>query len=207
VPFKNRSALNHLQINFGLIVINVIINLIVVLEMLLIIIGVHTILIENYVKMKIVLNVLINNLLHIQKVNFGVIKMYYVLDKCPFCKHKTELKLFELLKQQNYNVKKESSFIWSKNKRFDFILEELKLIIELNGAQHFKQISNWQSPEETQENDEFKNKLANKNGYRIIRICQEIVWNDTENCEIQLKVAINQNNKIIKIGNVFKNKK
>jgi very-short-patch-repair endonuclease len=126
---------------------------------------------------------------------------------CPFCKRKTELKLFEWLKQLKYNVKKESSFIWSKGKRFDFILEEFKLIIELDGAQHFKQVSNWKSPEKTQENDELKNKLANENGYRIIRICQEIVWNETEDWENQLNEAINKNNKIIKIGNVFKNKK
>jgi very-short-patch-repair endonuclease len=126
---------------------------------------------------------------------------------CPHCKHKTELKLFEWLKQLKYNVKKESSFIWSKGKRFDFILDQLKLIIELDGAQHFKQISNWQSPEKTQENDALKNKLANENGYRIIRICQEIVWNDTEDWKNQLNEAINKNNKIIKIGNVFKNKK
>lgn len=39
-------------------------------------------------------------------------------------------------------------------------MEDIKL--ELDGQQHFIQISNWESPEETQENDNFKNKLALK---------------------------------------------
>ena len=49
---------------------------------------------------------------------------------CPICKNKTELKLFEWLKENKYNTKKESSFIWSKGRRYDFILQDLKLIIE-----------------------------------------------------------------------------
>jgi hypothetical protein len=42
---------------------------------------------------------------------------------CPHCKHKTELKLFEWLKKQNYNIRKQLSFHWSQNKVYDFIIE------------------------------------------------------------------------------------
>ena len=36
---------------------------------------------------------------------------------------------------------------------FDFYIEELKIIIELDGAQHFRQVANWVLPEEQQKKD------------------------------------------------------
>ena len=58
-------------------------------------------------------------------------------------------------------------------------LEEQKIIIELDGRQHFVQVGNWKTPEEQFENDQYKEKCANENGYSVIRIIQEDVWNDT----------------------------
>jgi len=72
-------------------------------------------------------------------------------------------------------------FTWSQNKIYDFVIKNI--IIELDGAQHFEQVSNWQLLEKTQENDTLKNKLALENGYNMIRICQRIVWNDKEDWE------------------------
>ena len=40
------------------------------------------------------------------------------------------------------------------------------------------QIWNWKTPEEQFENDQYKEKCANENGYSVIRILQEDVWND-----------------------------
>lgn len=100
---------------------------------------------------------------------------------CPNCKYKTELKLFEWLKEKYKNVQKQITFEWSQNKRYDFVINNI--IIELDGKQHFEQISNWQSPEKNNINDLLKNKLANENGYRMIRICQEIVLYDKEDWE------------------------
>lgn len=120
---------------------------------------------------------------------------------CPHCKHKTELKLFEWLKEKYPNVQKQITFDWSQKKRYDFVINNI--IIELDGPQHFKQISNWQSPEENQINDTLKNKLANDNGYRMIRICQEIVLNDLEDWEIQLINAITTENTLINIRSVY----
>jgi very-short-patch-repair endonuclease len=113
---------------------------------------------------------------------------------CPKCRYKTELKLFNWLKTYNINVESQVKFYWCKKIQklpFDFLLEKYKLIIELDGLQHFKQVSNWQSPEKTQENDEFKNKSALDNGYHMIRISQEIVLADKEDWENKLKEAIN----------------
>ena len=221
--------LNRLLINFGLIVINVRIHLIVVQVMLVIIIGVHTVLIKNYVKMKNVKIVLINHLHLKLKVNFGVIKTNYYLDKyinvvlkkifficnkcfnefdcslanvinnswCPYCINKSEGKLFYWLKKQTYLVKPQVIFNWCKKQKklpFDFLLKDFNIIIELDGPQHFKQVSNWKSPEYNKENDEFKNKLALENGYKMIRISQEIVLADKEDWENKLKEAINKCN-------------
>lgn len=127
---------------------------------------------------------------------------------CSYCKNKTELKLFNWLKEQNFNVISQVKFDWCKNKQklpFDFVIEEYNLIIELDGKQHFEQVSNWQSPEETKIRDDFKNKMALANNYSIIRICQRIVLFDKEDWENQLKQVIKKydNPKLIKIGNIY----
>ena len=103
---------------------------------------------------------------------------------CPICVNKTEKKLYEQLLQIYPNIVSQFRADWCKNiisKRnlpFDFVLEEQKIIIELDGKQHFVQIWNWKTPEEQFENDQYKEKCANENGYSVIRILQEDVWND-----------------------------
>lgn len=129
--------------------------------------------------------------------------------RCNLCKYKTQKKLFNWLKENfiNYTIKNEMKFEWAKTEksylRYDFYITELNLIIELDGKQHFEQVSNWSSPEEQQINDNFKNKLANKNGYRMIRICQQIVLRDKENWDNQLKNAIENTSQLIKIGSIY----
>ena len=54
-------------------------------------------------------------------------------------------------------------------------LEDFKIIIELDGAQHFKQVRNWQSPEEQLIKDKYKMEQANINGYSVLRLLQEDV--------------------------------
>jgi very-short-patch-repair endonuclease len=101
---------------------------------------------------------------------------------CPYCKNKTEQKLYEALKLIYPSIIHQFKQEWCKKKTylpFDFCIPELKIIIELDGAQHFIQVSNWSCPEETHENDSFKEKCANENGYSMIRIIQEDVFNDT----------------------------
>ena len=103
---------------------------------------------------------------------------------CPICVNKTEKKLYEQLLQIYPNIVSQFRVDWCKNiisKRdlpFDFVLEEQKVIIELDGNQHFVQVMNWKTPEEQFENDQYKEKCANENGYSVIRIIQEDVWND-----------------------------
>lgn len=51
-----------------------------------------------------------------------------------------------------------------------------KIIIEIDGEQHFRQVWNWKSPDENQKNDIYKMKCANSNGFSVIRILQMDIY-------------------------------
>lgn len=155
----------------------------------------------------------------------------YLFD-CPFCEdeyestlnnisngnwcdcivNKTEIILYNWLKNNynyNFDIEKQKKFEWCKNIRclpFDFCIDELKLLIELDGRQHFEQVSNWISPEENQKIDKHKMNLANDNGYSIIRIYQPHVWNNKNSWEINLRNAVKSYNIVtnIFIGEIYK---
>lgn len=101
---------------------------------------------------------------------------------CPICKNKTEEKLFNYLKHLYNNTIHTYKVEWcvsnSTNKfyPYDFFIPELNIIIELDGNQHFKQISNWNSPEDTINRDIYKMKMAIENNVSLIRILQEDVY-------------------------------
>jgi hypothetical protein len=103
---------------------------------------------------------------------------------CCFCINKTEEKLYNELTKY-YNITRQFKPMWCKNPKtnrflpYDFMLEDINIIIEQDGPQHFKQIGNWQSPELTKINDIYKIKCANENGYSIIRILQKDIWRDS----------------------------
>lgn len=124
---------------------------------------------------------------------------------CTFCINKTEYKLYETLKQSYPSIITQFKQEWCKRKSylpFDFCIIELKIIIELDGPQHFQQVSNWSSPEEQFENDIYKQNCANENGYSIIRLLQEDVINDNydwnkELCETIEFIKNNEKSQII----------
>lgn len=114
---------------------------------------------------------------------------------CPFCVNKTETKLYELLQPLYSSFERQFKVDWCKkqnNLPFDFVIKDYKIIIELDGEQHFKQVSNWKSPEIVQERDIYKMKCANENGYSVIRLLQDDVWNDKYNWLDELKKSINR---------------
>ena len=103
---------------------------------------------------------------------------------CPYCVHKTEEKLNDKLIKLYPTVQRQFKVDWCKNKNylpFDFVIPEHKIIIELDGPQHFIQISNWSSPEQNKANDKYKTECANKNNYSVIRLTQADVFYDTYN--------------------------
>jgi len=125
---------------------------------------------------------------------------------CPFCVNKTEQNLYDKLVLIYPELIQQYKVEWCKNINylpFDFCIEEYKIIIELDGRQHFEQVSNWNSPEENQHRDKFKMKCANDNNYSVIRILQEDVFYDTFDWINEIKQAIQKiiDDKIIQ--NIF----
>lgn len=103
---------------------------------------------------------------------------------CSFCVNKTETILYNKLKEYYPSLKRQYKVEWCKNKKylpFDFVIEERKFIVELDGKQHFEQIGNWLSPKETRKNDIFKMKCANENGFSVVRILQKDVFKNKYN--------------------------
>jgi very-short-patch-repair endonuclease len=113
---------------------------------------------------------------------------------CPSCINKTEYKFYDKIKAIYPTIERQFKTEWCKNKQrlpYDFAIKELKIIIELDGQQHFTQVSNWTSPKIQIENDKFKTECANKNGFSVIRLLQDDVSKDKFDWlnEIQLSVS------------------
>lgn len=115
---------------------------------------------------------------------------------CSICKNKTEKKIFEYLKKEYNTIENQFKTDWcrkidnNKYLPFDFVIKDFKIIIELDGDQHFKQVSNWKSPDLVFKNDIYKMICANKNGFSVIRITQDDVYKDKINWKIFLKESI-----------------
>ena len=125
---------------------------------------------------------------------------------CPFCVNKTEAKLYDIFLDMYPQLKQRYTVDWCKNKKclpFDFVLEDIKIIIELDGEQHFKQVSSWKSAEETQKNDKYKMKCANENNFSVIRILQDDVYWDKYDWSKELTQNIEKIKKEKKIQNVY----
>ena len=120
-------------------------------------------------------------------------KLSHITDGswCPYCKYKTEDKVYHELVERFPSLKVQFKVDWCKNKKhlpFDFVIEENKVIIELDGEQHWVQVAKWKTPEHNRERDLYKMKCANENGYSVIRILQKDVYKNkydwiTELCE------------------------
>ncbi len=104
---------------------------------------------------------------------------------CTCKKKKTEAK-FRKWFESVFEIKLKSGYLdWCKNKKtgrhlpFDFYEPSRNLIIEVDGDQHVRQVSNWASYEEIQTKDFYKMNCALKRNISIIRINQPDIWNDT----------------------------
>lgn len=113
---------------------------------------------------------------------------------CPRCKNKTEKLLLDWLSHNvAHTVKHQAKFLWCTNidtgrcLPYDFAIEDLHLIIELDGVQHWQQVSNWTNVEEVHKRDVHKMKSALSNGYSVIRIPQIYVFRNSNNWKTMLK--------------------
>ena len=89
--------------------------------------------------------------------------------KCPVCSDGIsypEKVVSNLLKQLNVDFIYDNSYKWSNNKRYDFYIEDLSLIIETHGLQHYedKKFFNNKHCYTEKENDKYKKELAVQNG-------------------------------------------
>jgi very-short-patch-repair endonuclease len=115
---------------------------------------------------------------------------------CPYCKNKTESLLHDWLTNKYSNVKYQPKYSWCINPKtnrflpFDF--EYNNIIIELDGPQHFRQVSNWRSPDEQQYLDKYKMKCALENNKHIIRILQEDVLTNSNSWDDKLSNYIDR---------------
>lgn len=117
---------------------------------------------------------------------------------CPTCRNKTETKLLRWFRAtfSQHPVKHQPRYDWCRsettNQRlpFDFVFESLKLIVELDGRQHVVQVRNWRSPEDQHIRDVAKMELAMSNGYTVVRIFQEPVWEDKDDWARKLALFI-----------------
>ena len=107
---------------------------------------------------------------------------------CPICKTKTAKKMYKILIQQYPRLISEFKAEWCMNSetgyylRFDFCIDEYKIIIELDGRQHLINVKFFNVTfKEQHERDVYKQKCAKENGYHTIRILQEDVWYDKNN--------------------------
>tara|TARA_Y100000389_G_C17467304_1_gene526821 strand:- start:4072 stop:5442 length:1371 start_codon:yes stop_codon:yes gene_type:complete len=123
---------------------------------------------------------------------------------CNTCRNKTEKKLHHWITER----KDEFNYIhyqtqykpeWADLRKthytryiYDFYLEfyDVKIIIELDGRQHYKQVSNWSTPLHNQIRDKIKENLATNQDINIIRLNQEDVFNDKGNWEKELLQSI-----------------
>jgi len=102
----------------------------------------------------------------------------YALDEYKFNGHITERRLERFFKENNISYEKQYSVCKGKRNgtfKVDFLLPELNIIVELDGAQHFRQVMEWLDPRIQIKRDVFKMQLMAEEGYRCIRLLQEEV--------------------------------
>lgn len=104
---------------------------------------------------------------------------------CEFCKNTTEKLVVSYVKSNGVDIIQRFAPDWCKNPKtgrhfpFDSHIESKKIIIEVDGRQHFEYIKHWKtSPEENLDRDIYKMNQALENGYSVIRIHQpDVLYN------------------------------
>jgi very-short-patch-repair endonuclease len=115
---------------------------------------------------------------------------------CPRCINKTEGRLFLILKESfpYYTIIHQNPIVGKgrNSLKIDFHIVEFNLYIELDGDQHFRQVSSWDPPEKTQAHDLTKTMRVLKKGQSLVRIYQPWVASDTNNWLEKLKENIRE---------------
>ena len=100
---------------------------------------------------------------------------------CNKCRYKTEQKLYDILVKIYPSLQRQYKVEWCKDIKhlpFDFVIEERKIIIEVDGENHFIQVAKWKTPQHNRKRDLYKMKCANENGFSLVRILQDDIFNN-----------------------------
>ena len=93
-----------------------------------------------------------------------------------------------------YRTIKKNKFITGRRQyRYDFLItlkNNKTLIIELDGEQHFIQVSNWKTPFEQQIKDKYKEFKSRQHNIPLVRCLQVDVYKDCNNWDTHLQNAI-----------------
>jgi very-short-patch-repair endonuclease/DNA-directed RNA polymerase subunit RPC12/RpoP len=125
---------------------------------------------------------------------------------CSKCKYKTEDIMYSYLISYYPSIISQKKFDWCKNIKhlpFDFVIEDIRIIIELDGVAHFIQVAKWKPPEHNRKRDLYKMQCANKNGYSIIRILQEDVFHNRFDWNNEINIAIKKILDDNKVQNIY----
>lgn len=115
---------------------------------------------------------------------------------CGRCKNKSEAKVLRFLQTEYPHCKTQLRYDWARFSKtnnimpFDFGLGEEKILVELDGLQHFEQVANWGTPEEIREKDVEKMYKAVEAGYSVIHLFQPEVWSDEYDWKSVLKEQV-----------------
>lgn len=88
---------------------------------------------------------------------------------CEYCSDGISIPekfMISLLQQLNLDYIIQYNPNWSNNKKYDFYIPSLNIIIETHGLQHYEESSRGRSLEEERENDKLKKELALGNGVK-----------------------------------------
>jgi very-short-patch-repair endonuclease len=135
-------------------------------------------------------------------------KLCHITDGswCPNCRYKTEDIVYDKLKKKYPLLQRQYKVDWCKDKKhlpFDLVIEERKIILEIDGEQHWKQVAKWKTPEHNRVRDIYKMKCANENGFSIIRILQEDVFKNKYNWQGELCMNIEKITNENRVQNIY----
>ncbi len=116
---------------------------------------------------------------------------------CPYCYNKTETMIYDFCKSL-YQTQSQFKPDWCKNVitnrhlPYDLLLENHKLIIECDGCQHFKDMTFWSSfVTNVQSRDIYKMNKCLENGYSMLRLVQEEVYQNKFDWKAKIVKIVN----------------
>lgn len=101
---------------------------------------------------------------------------------CNKCTYKGEKMMSDFLTENKIDYISQQRYPWCLSNKgnpliFDFVIESYKLVIEVDGDQHFKDVTNWSSSAESQhDKDIYKMRCLYKKEYSIIRVLQADIF-------------------------------